>query len=201
MYLTLTLRLPYDIFVIIFIPFLPAEPHFMNHLATIDHLKTDIGAIRVTASVQGVFQVDLLGKAYIPKTGLNVESPSLALQNAVAALEQILDYLNGKRKFFDLPIDWELVTSFQKSVLEITQFIPFGEILTYGQIAAKLGKPKASQAVGGALGRNPMPIIIPCHRVVAANGNLTGFSAAEGILTKQWLLELEGHKIVAQKLV
>ncbi|MDO9120948.1 MAG: methylated-DNA--[protein]-cysteine S-methyltransferase [Anaerolineaceae bacterium] len=173
----------------------------MNHLATLDHLITDIGAIRVTASIQGVLQVDLPGKAYKPKADLKDASPSQALQNANAAMAQILEYLAGKRLFFNLPIDWTLITPFQKQVLEVTQFIPFGESLTYGQIAAKLGKPSASRAVGGALGRNPMPIIVPCHRVVAANGNLTGFSAADGILTKQWLLELEGHKIVAQKLV
>lgn len=173
----------------------------MNPSATIDHLKTDIGAVRVTASVLGVLQVDLMGTTYTPSVAQIIDTPQEAIQIASDALKQILEYLKGSRRFFDLPIDWALVTPFQQKVLEITQFIPFGEILTYGQIAAKLGKPGASRAVGGALGRNPIPIIIPCHRVVAGNGNLTGFSAAEGILTKQQLLELEGHKIVAQKLV
>lgn len=173
----------------------------MNQLATIDHLKTDIGAVRVTATERGLLQVALLGRNYRPDPNIRSEACLPAQQHAAAAMSQLLEYLGGKRKFFDLSIDWSLITSFQAKVLEIAQFIPFGEILTYGQIAAKLGKISASRAVGGALGRNPMPIIIPCHRVVAANGNLTGFSAAEGILTKQWLLELEGHKIVAQKLV
>lgn len=172
----------------------------MNSSATIDHLKTDIGAVRVIASERGLFQVDLLGKNYQPVAAQRSETSSQAQQHASVAMEQILEYLKGKRKFFDLDLDWSFTTPFQKTVLEITQFIPFGEILTYGQIAAKLGKVSASRAVGGALGRNPMPIIIPCHRVVAANGNLTGFSAAEGIITKQKLLELEGYKIVAQKL-
>lgn len=172
----------------------------MNHSASIDHLNTDIGAVRVTASMSGVLQVNLMGKTYISAVEPNEDTPHEALQMAAKAMEQILLYLAGKRKFFDLPIDWALVTPFQKNVLEITQFIPFGETLSYGQIAAKLGKPGSSRAVGGALGRNPLPIIIPCHRVVAGNGNLTGFSAAEGIFTKQQLLELEGHKIVAQKL-
>jgi methylated-DNA-[protein]-cysteine S-methyltransferase len=172
----------------------------MNLSATIDHLKTDIGAVRVTASMLGILQVDLMGKTFTPSHTPGSEPQSEAKEIACKGLEQILEYLDGRRKFFDLPIDWALVTPFQKNVLEITQFIPYGEVLTYGQIAAKLGKPGASQAVGGALGRNPMPIIIPCHRVVASNGNLTGFSAAEGLVTKQQLLELEGHKIVAQKL-
>ncbi|PKO00332.1 MAG: hypothetical protein CVU42_03945 [Chloroflexi bacterium HGW-Chloroflexi-4] len=173
----------------------------MNHIATIDHLTTDIGAVRVTASAEGILQVHLLGRTHQPKPTKKDEPSSQALDHATAALEQILEYLEGRRLFFNLPIDWSLVSTFQKQVLEITQFIPFGETLSYGQIAAKLGKPRAGQAVGGALGRNPIPIIIPCHRVVAANGNLTGFSAADGILTKTWLLELEGRKIVAQKLV
>lgn len=173
----------------------------MNQPATIDHLNNDIGIVRVTASIHGVLTVDLLGRSSHPPTALKNEAPRQAMMHASAAMEQIIEYLKGKRMFFDLPIDWSFSTPFQKTVLEITWFIPFGEVLTYGQIAAKLRKNSASRAVGGALGRNPMPIIIPCHRVVAANGNLTGFSAAEGILTKQWLLELEGHQIVAQKLV
>jgi methylated-DNA-[protein]-cysteine S-methyltransferase len=173
----------------------------MNPSATIDHLKTDIGAVRVTASMLGVLQVDLMGRTYTPSLARQKDPPQEAVQIASDALEQILEYLKGSRKFFDLPIDWAVVTPFQQKVLEITQYIPFGEILTYGQIAVKLGKTGASRAVGGALGRNPMPIIIPCHRVVAGNGQLTGFSAAEGVLTKQQLLELEGHKIVTQKLV
>ncbi len=173
----------------------------MIQSATIDHLNNDIGAVRVTAGVHGVLQVDLLGRTHQADVASETKAPQQAFQHASNAMEQILEYLDGKRKFFDLPIDWFFSTPFQKKVLEITQSIPFGELLTYGQIAAKLGKINASRAVGGALGRNPMPIIIPCHRVVAANGSLTGFSAAEGLLTKQFLLELEGHQIVAQKLV
>lgn len=173
----------------------------MNQTATIDHLITAIGAVRVTASEQGVCQIDLPGRKYQRGASPENDAPAQAQQHASAAMAQILEYLNGKRRFFDIAIDWSFTTPFQKDVLEITHFIPFGVMLTYGQIAEKLGKNSASRAVGGALGRNPMPIIIPCHRVVAANGNLTGFSAAEGIVTKQWLLELEGHKIVAQKLV
>ena len=90
---------------------------------------------------------------------------------------------------------------FQTKVLKRTLAIPFGQVLTYGQLATELDNPAASRAVGGALAHNPIPIIIPCHRVVAANGRLTGFSAAEGIRTKQWLLELEGRRVVGEKLV
>ena len=113
---------------------------------------------------------------------------------------QVNEYFAGQRKAFDLPLDWSSLKGFQSDVLRITLEIPYGEVLTYGDIAKRLGKPAASRAVGGALAQNPLPILIPCHRVVSASGHLTGFSAADGIISKSWLLKLEGHTIVAQKL-
>jgi methylated-DNA-[protein]-cysteine S-methyltransferase len=85
-------------------------------------------------------------------------------------------------------------------VLQLTFSIPFGEVLTYGQIATQLHKSGAARAVGMALARNPLPILIPCHRVVASTGHLTGYLGSKGIAAKQWLLEREGHRIVSQKL-
>lgn len=114
--------------------------------------------------------------------------------------QQILEYLTGTRRDFELPLDWSSITGFQSDVLHLTYEIPYGEVRSYGEVARALGKPAASRAVGGALARNPMPILIPCHRVVAASGALTGYSAADGITTKSLLLELEGHRIVGQKL-
>ena len=113
---------------------------------------------------------------------------------------QVNEYFAGQRKAFDLPLDWSSLKGFQSGVLRITLEIPYGEVLTYGDIAKRLGKPAASRAVGGALAQNPLPILIPCHRVVSASGHLTGFSAADGIISKSWLLNLEGHTIVAQQL-
>jgi len=113
---------------------------------------------------------------------------------------QFEEYFAGHRKTFDLPLDWKTISGFQFEVLSLTRRIPFGEVRTYGDIARDLGKPAASRAVGKALGQNPLPILIPCHRVVAASGHLTGFSAADGITSKTWLLQLEGHRIVAEKL-
>ncbi len=113
---------------------------------------------------------------------------------------QVNEYFGGLRKIFDLPLDWSSLKGFQFDVLRITLDIPYGEVLTYGEIARKLGEPAASRAVGGALAHNPLPILIPCHRVVSASGHLTGFSAANGLTSKSWLLQLEGHTIVAQKL-
>ncbi|MGN6367611.1 MAG: methylated-DNA--[protein]-cysteine S-methyltransferase [Phycisphaerae bacterium] len=88
-------------------------------------------------------------------------------------------------------LDWSPFTSFQQAVLEATAAIPRGERFTYGQLARQIGKPRASRAVGAALGANAWPVLIPCHRVLGANGKLTGFSAPGGVETKRRMLEME----------
>ncbi len=104
---------------------------------------------------------------------------------------QLEDYFAGKRTAFDLPLDLSRVTTFQYHVLRTTQTIPAGTMWTYGQVAKAIGKPKASRAVGQALGRNPVPIVVPCHRVVASNGQLGGYSGGGGVESKKLLLRLE----------
>ncbi len=112
-----------------------------------------------------------------------------------AVTRQITEYLDGARKAFDLPIDWSIMSPFQEKVLRATANIPSGKVRTYGEIAAIIGKPRAAQAVGRAEATNPIPIVIPCHRVVAANGGLHGYSARGGLATKAWLLKLEGYLV------
>jgi methylated-DNA-[protein]-cysteine S-methyltransferase len=110
------------------------------------------------------------------------------------ALRQIAEYLQGERQVFDLPIDWSVLTSFQEQALRATYAIPCGQTTTYGAIARGLGKPRAARAVGRAEATNPMPLVIPCHRVLGADGGLHGYGAGKGLETKKWLLELEkGH--------
>ncbi|MBQ7885681.1 MAG: methylated-DNA--[Clostridia bacterium] len=111
------------------------------------------------------------------------------LEEAVRQLEQ---YFAGERRTFDLPLDME-GSAFDRAVWQQLLAIPFGEIRTYGQIAAALGKPKASRAVGGACSRNPLLIAVPCHRVIAGTGGLTGFAA--GLEMKRVLLALEGWNL------
>jgi methylated-DNA-[protein]-cysteine S-methyltransferase len=84
------------------------------------------------------------------------------------------------------------MSEFQRRVLNIALKIPRGKVLTYGDVAKAIGKPQASRAVGQALGHNPVPIVIPCHRVLGADGSLHGYSAGGGLQTKAWLLQLEG---------
>lgn len=107
-------------------------------------------------------------------------------------LAQILDYLTGERTSFDLPVDLRGRTDFQRLVLRAASGVPRGGLATYGEIAREIGRPRAARAVGQALARNPVPIVIPCHRVVAADGSLTGYSGGRGIETKRALLRLEG---------
>jgi methylated-DNA-[protein]-cysteine S-methyltransferase len=100
------------------------------------------------------------------------------------------EYFASRRQAFDLPIDWSLYSDFGRRVLQATAAIPFGGTATYGQVAAQAGNAKASRAAGRALGANPIPIVVPCHRVIGTSGKLTGYTG--GMHRKEALLRLEG---------
>jgi methylated-DNA-[protein]-cysteine S-methyltransferase len=106
------------------------------------------------------------------------------------ARRQLEEYFAGKRKRFDLDVDLRLARDFGRTVLEELGRVPFGEVTTYGALAAKAGKPRAARAVGTIMNRNPIPIVLPCHRVLGATGSLVGY--AGGLERKQTLLRLEG---------
>jgi methylated-DNA-[protein]-cysteine S-methyltransferase len=106
------------------------------------------------------------------------------------ARKQLTEYFAGERKDFDLPLSLH-GTEFQLRVLEELKTIPYGETTSYGDIAKRIGRPKAVRAVGAANGRNPIPIIVPCHRVIGSSGHLTGFGG--GLDTKTALLRLEAE--------
>ena len=100
------------------------------------------------------------------------------------------EYFDGKRNRFDLTIDWSFSAGFVQRVLKATARIPFGSVSSYGQIAIKAGSPRASRAAGNALGSNPIPIVVPCHRVLRTGGAIGGYTG--GLERKEFLLELEG---------
>jgi len=108
------------------------------------------------------------------------------------ASTQLKEYLSGERKSFTMKIDWSVLRQFQQSVLHATHEIPYGETRTYKEIALRIGRPRAARAVGRAEATNPMPLVLPCHRVIGADGKLHGYGLAEGLKTKAWLLKLEG---------
>ncbi len=106
------------------------------------------------------------------------------------ALTQLIDYLAGKRTSFDLPLDLSRGTSFQRKVWQTLRRVSYGELRSYQWVALRVGGSQYARAVGNAVGANPMPIVIPCHRIVAHDGSLGGFSG--GLPTKRKLLTLEG---------
>jgi O-6-methylguanine DNA methyltransferase len=106
------------------------------------------------------------------------------------ATKQVQEYLTGERKAFDLPLDLRLLRPFHRLVLEATAAIPWGQVSTYRALAHQLGRPRATRAVGRAEACDPLPLVIPCHRVIGSDGRLTGYSG--GLDMKRALLELEG---------
>jgi methylated-DNA-[protein]-cysteine S-methyltransferase len=107
-----------------------------------------------------------------------------------AVLREIDEYFAGARTNFALPQDWSLMSEFGKRVLRVTYDIPYGDVSTYKTVATEAGSPKGSRAAGNALGSNPIPIVVPCHRVLHTTGGLGGYGG--GLDRKRWLLELEG---------
>ena len=162
-----------------------------------------LGIISLVAGDGGLQQVAFSTlKALKALRRESVEDPSmLGLETIGTLLSEINAYLFGLRKSFSIKIDWRVLPTFQRSVLELTEKIPYGEIRTYGTLAEELGKPGAARAVGKALANNPMPIIIPCHRVVDSTRRLRGYAAPDGIKTKAFLLGLEGHQVSGDKVL
>ena len=150
-------------------------------------IPSPIGKLKLVASDEGLVAIlwkkDRPGRVVLADLVENASHPML-----LRAEKQLAEYFSRKRKSFTVPLDMR-GTYFQKQVWEALLGIPFGETRTYGQIAHQLGNPKATRAVGAANGRNPIAIIVPCHRVVGFSGKLTGF--AGGLDAKDRLLKLE----------
>jgi methylated-DNA-[protein]-cysteine S-methyltransferase len=125
--------------------------------------------------------------------GTHETTPPSAIQQAIASITALLG--GDARDLSGIALDMEGVPPFHQRVYIVARAIPPGGTLTYGEIARRLGEPDAAREVGEALGQNPFPIIVPCHRVVAAGGKVGGFSAAGGVMTKLRLLDIEGARI------
>lgn len=105
---------------------------------------------------------------------------------------QLSEYFRGDRETFDLPVDLDPVSEFDRRVLRAASNLDFGQVVTYGELARRIGRPRAARAVGGALGRNPVPVVVPCHRIVRGDGGLGGYGS--GIEYKERLLRVEGRE-------
>ncbi len=158
-----------------------------------------LGPMLLAASPQGVCGVWFVNQKHYP-LDMALQAPSVASVTTVAcdasqvwldqASQQLADYFAGHRQHFDLPLDLSIGTAFQQSVWHALLAIGRGQTESYGALATRVGHPSAARAVGAAVGRNPISIIVPCHRVVATNGALTGY--AGGLARKVALLQLEG---------
>ena len=159
-------------------------------------LETPIGSVFVAISNSGLFDV-AFGVTnqvrYVARLGTRVER-ALPDQRAVSGvLDQLDSYFSGNVTRFSIPLDLRVPTDFTYRVLRNASRIPFGRTMSYGEIAKRVDSPCASRAVGGALGRNPLPIVIPCHRVIRGDGSIGGFTG--GLDIKKHLLRLEGHLV------
>lgn len=150
-------------------------------------INSPVGKLKLIASEQGLSAVlwenDKSNRVKLDAAFEKPDHPIL-----LEAEEQLLEYFNNKRKSFSLNLDFQ-GTPFQKSVWKALLTIPYGETRSYGELAQQIKKPKASRAVGAANGKNPISIIVPCHRVIGASGNLVGF--AGGLPAKEKLLSIE----------
>ena len=160
--------------------------------AYMTHLATPVGRLLVAATDAGLVRVvfrqsEAAFTRALRDLGLTVTRSPARTHDVV---RQLRAYFAGRRRRFDVPIDLRGVTPFQRRVLAATAEVPPGHVVSYGEIARRIGRPNGSRAVGQALGRNPIPIVIPCHRVVAAGGRLGGYTG--GLAIKKKLLRLEG---------
>jgi len=150
------------------------------------------GRMAVLSSEAGLTALLFALQMELPAETTDATGQAIAAEGA----RQLVEYLHGDRQAFDLPIDWQSMPASQAEVLQLVNQIPYGQVRTYGQIAIALGKPGASRAVGNANARNPLPLIIPCHRVMGADGSFRGYGGPGGIPTKAWLLQFEGALLV-----
>lgn len=157
-------------------------------------VDTPVGRLLVAATDRGLVRLAFPEEGTDPVLERLVARVSPRIVEAPARLDaqrrELEEYFEGRRRGFDLPVDLRLCGDFGRRVLKRTARIPYGSVLTYGDVARAVGSPRASRAAGGALGANPVPIVVPCHRVLRAGGALGGY--AGGLERKRWLLALEG---------
>ncbi|MBW8739635.1 MAG: methylated-DNA--[protein]-cysteine S-methyltransferase [Streptomyces turgidiscabies] len=160
---------------------------------------SDIGPLLLAATHEGLVNVvfhatesvrERTVERLVSRLGAEpVEAPGSPL--LAEAIRQFAAYFAGERHDFELPLDWSLISGFNRQVLrELASGVPYGAVVGYGDLAGRVGQPGAAQAVGAAMGANPLPVVVPCHRVVESDGGLGGFGG--GLETKRKLLALEG---------
>jgi methylated-DNA-[protein]-cysteine S-methyltransferase len=165
-------------------------------LADVSYAPVDspFGPLLVAATKRGLVKLAFPEEdvdAVLERLALRVSPRIVAADGQLDPIRRELDeYFDGLRRDFALPLDWTLVGPFGRRVLGVTAEIPYGGVLSYAEVAAEAGSPRGSRAAGNALGANPIPIVVPCHRVLRSGGALGGYGG--GLDRKRFLLELEG---------
>lgn len=150
------------------------------------HIDSPVGPLLLAGSDSGLRAIEFDASRHSVPRGAGWAEGTHCVLDLVSA--QLREYFEGRRTAFEVPLAPE-GTPFQQQVWRTLATIPYGRTISYGELAARVGRPHASRAVGAANGRNPLPIVLPCHRVIGANGALTGFGG--GLPTKRFLLQLE----------
>ena len=157
-------------------------------------VDSPIGTLLVATTDKGLVRISFHSEAedlVLEELARRVSPRIVRAPRKVAPVAKELDeYFAGRRKVFDVPLDWRLVGPYARKVLRATAAIPFGKVSTYREVARKAGNPSASRAAGNALGSNPIPVVVPCHRVLRTGGGLGGYGG--GLDVKEHLLRLEG---------
>jgi methylated-DNA-[protein]-cysteine S-methyltransferase len=169
----------------------PQQPAFLRRMSS------PIGRLEIVGNGDAITSLSIERDGMLPHDDFPERSDTI-LDRAVTQLDE---YFAGHRHDFDLPVSLA-GTAFQLAVWEQLVDLQYGEVVSYGELGLGTGRPTAGRAVGGAVGANPIPIIVPCHRVLGSDGRITGYSGGEGIPTKAWLLEHEGiaHNTPASRL-
>lgn len=157
-------------------------------------VDSPLGKLLVATTPKGLVRISFHFEAedlVLDELARRVSPRVVKAPRKVAPVARELDeYFGGSRRAFDVPVDWALVGPYARKILRATAAIPFGQVSTYREVARKAGNPAASRAAGNALGSNPIPVVVPCHRVLRTNGGLGGY--AGGLDRKELLLRLEG---------
>ncbi len=168
----------------------PPRPQAVVHYTSI---HTPIGRVWVAVTDAGLVRISFRRSAasFVDELRQRLRADVVESATKLApVVAQLAAYFDGRRRTFDLPVDLRMATPFQRRVLTATRSVPPGEVVSYGEIAKRIAQPKASRAVGQALGHNPVPIVIPCHRIIAGGGRIGGYTG--GLAVKKKLLAIEG---------
>jgi len=156
--------------------------------AYLRRVDSPIGRLEITSNGTAITSLSIEKDGHLPLE----EHPENSNELLDTAAQQLIEYFAGARHDFDLPVAFDYGTEFQRSIWNKLVALEWGEVVSYGELGLATGRATAGRAVGGAVGANPVPIIVPCHRVLASNNRITGYSGGNGIPTKAWLLAHEG---------